>query len=57
MNEKKHLFFKNLNDFSTKQLKKLCENVDKLFVVIRRAFLSKKLSTENEEKIVCAIHL
>lgn len=34
MNEKKHLFFKNFNDFSFKQFKKLCENVDKLFVII-----------------------
>ena len=57
IDEKKHLFFKNLSDLSTKQLKKLCENVDKSFVVIRKAFLSKNLPAESEKKIVCATHL
>ena len=57
MDEKKHLFSKNLSDLSTRQLKELCENVGKSFVVIQKAPLSKNLPAENEEKIVCATHL
>ena len=34
MKEKKHLFFKNLSDFSFDQFKNLCDDVDKSFVII-----------------------
>jgi hypothetical protein len=57
MKEKEHLFFKNLSDFSTEQLKKVCEDVDKSFIIIRRAFLQYKYSAENEKEIVCAVYL
>jgi hypothetical protein len=57
MKEKEHLFFKNLCDSSIKQLKKVCENVDKSFIIIRRIVLQYKHLTENEKEIVCAVYL
>jgi hypothetical protein len=57
MKEKEHFFFKNLSDLSTEQLKKMCENVDKSFVIIRRAFLQHEFSTESEKEIVRVIYL
>ena len=56
MDEKEHLFFKNLSDLSTKQLKELCEGVNKSFVVIRGAHLQNELLAESEKKIVRAVH-
>ncbi len=57
MKEKEHLFFKNLSDFSIEQLKKVCEDVDKSFIIIQRTLLQYKYSTENEKEIVCAVYL
>ena len=37
MEEKEHLFSKNLNDLSTGQLKDLYDGIDKLFVAIKRS--------------------
>ncbi len=34
LNEKEHLFSKNLSDFSIGQLKDLCDGVDKSFTAI-----------------------
>jgi hypothetical protein len=57
MKEKEHLFFKNLSDLSSEQLKEMCEDVDKSFIIIRRTLLQYKHSTENEKEIVCAVYL
>ena len=57
MDEKKHLFSKNLSDLSTRQLKELCEGVGKSFVAIRGTPLPKKRPAESGEKIVRAAHL
>ena len=54
MEEKEHLFSKNLSDLSTGQLKELCEGVNKSFRVIWRPPLQNKLSAENEETVRAA---
>lgn len=57
MEEKEHLFSKNLSDLSTGQLKELYESVDKSFGVIWKAPIQSKLPAENGEEIVRAVHL
>ena len=57
MDEKEHLFSKKLSELSTRQLKELCEGVDKSFVAIRGAPLQNKISAENGEKIVSVANL
>ena len=57
MDEKEYLFSKNLIDLSTRQLKELCEGVDKPFVAIRGAPLQNKLPTESKEKTIHTAHL
>ena len=54
MDEKEHLFSKNLSDLSTRQLKELCEGVNKSFVAIRGAHLQNELLAESGKKIVRA---
>ena len=57
MKEKKHLFFKNLSDLSIRQFKKLYEDVDKSFIIIRRAFLQDKIPTESGEEMIGVVYL
>ncbi len=56
MKEKAQLFSKNLSDLSTDQLKNLCDDVDKSFVVIWKIFLQSKLQ-QNEEEFVRAAQI
>jgi len=56
MKEKAQLFSKNLSDLSTDQLKNLCDDVDKSFVVIWKIFLQSKLQ-QNEKKFVRAAQI
>ncbi len=56
MKEKAQLFLKNLSDLSTDQLKNLCDDVDKSFVVIWKIFLQSKLQ-QNEEEFVRAAQI
>lgn len=56
MKEKAQLFSKNLSDLSTDQLKNLCDDIDKLFVVIWKIFLQSKLQ-QNEKEFVRAAQI
>lgn len=56
MKEKAQLFSKNLSDLSTDQLKNLCDDVDKSFVVIWKIFLQSKLQ-QNEKEFVRAAQI
>ena len=57
MEEKEHLFSKNLSDLSIRQLKELYEGVDKSFIAIRRASLQDKIPAESGEEMVGAAYL
>ncbi len=56
MEEKAQLFSKNLSDLSTDQLKNLCDDVDKSFVVIWKTLLQSELQ-QNEEEFVRAAQI
>ena len=47
MDEKKHLFLKNLSDLSIGQLKDLCDGVDRSFIAIWKAPLQSKPPAQN----------
>ena len=52
MNEKEHLFLKKLSDLSIDQLKDLCDDIDRSFIVIWKASLQSKPLAQNEEESV-----
>lgn len=54
MKEKAQLFSKNLSDLSTDQLKDLCDDVDKSFVVIWKILLQSELQQNGEEFVRAA---
>ena len=56
LDEKKHLFSKNLSDPMIGQLKNLCDGVNKLFIAIWKAPLQSELLIQNGEESVCAAH-
>lgn len=57
MDEKEHLFSKDLSDLSTGQLKDLCDGVDRSFIAISKAPFQSELPAQNREESVCAAHL
>ena len=52
MDEKEHLFSKNLSDLSIGQLKDLCDGVDRSFIAIWKAPLQSKPPAQNGEESV-----
>ena len=56
MEEKEHLFSKNLSDLSTGQLKDLCAGIDKSFVAIHKAPVQSLHQTQDEEASVRISH-
>lgn len=55
LDEKEHLFSKNLSDLSIGQLKDLCDSVDKSFIAIWKApFQSELLIQDGEESVRAA---
>ena len=56
MKEKEHLFFKNLSDFSFDQFKDLCDDIDKLFIIIYKNSIQSLFQTQNEKSSVCIIY-
>lgn len=54
LNEKEHLFSKNLSDLSIDQLKDLCDDVDKSFTTIWKVSFQSKLSMQNGEESIRA---
>ncbi len=55
LDEKEHLFSKNLSDLSIGQLKDLCDGVDKLFIAIWKApFQSEILVQDGKESVRAA---
>lgn len=56
MEEKEHLFSKNLSDLSSGQLKDLCDGVDKSFVAIHKVPVHSLPQTQNGEASVCTTH-
>ena len=57
MDEKDHLFSKNLSDLSIGQLKDVCDGVDKSFTAIWKAPFQSKLLAQDGEESVRAAHL
>ena len=57
MEEKEHLFLKNLSDLSTSQLKDLCDGVGKSFTAIWKAPIQSETQPQNGEESVRAAHL
>jgi hypothetical protein len=56
MEEKEHLFSKNLSDLSSGQLKDLCDGVDKSFVAIHKAPVQSLPQTQDGEASVYTDH-
>ena len=56
MDEKEHLFLKNLSDLSIGQLKDLCDGVDRSFIAIWKAPLQSKPPAQNGEESVCVAY-
>lgn len=54
MKKKEHLFLKNISDHSTGALKKLCEDIDKLFAAIDNRY-KREFQAESVTEIVCAL--
>ena len=57
MDEKEHLFSKNLSDLSIGQLKDLCDGVDKSFIAVWKVPVQSELPSQNGEESVRAAHL
>lgn len=57
MDEKEHLFSKNLSDLSISQLKDLCNSVDKSVIAIWKAPFQLELPAQDGEESVRAAHL
>ena len=54
LNEKEHLFSKNLSDLSIGQLKDLCDGVDKWFIAVWKAPFQSEILIQNGEESVRA---
>lgn len=52
MDEKEHLFLKNLSDLSIGQLKDLCDGVDRSFIAIWKTPLQSNPPAQNGEESV-----
>lgn len=52
--EKEHLFTKNLSDLSINYLRELCEGVNKSFIAVRRPFVPHQLAAESGKKLHAA---
>ena len=52
LDEKEHLFSRNLSDLSISQLKDLCDSVDKSFIAIWKAPFSSEISVQDGEESV-----
>jgi len=57
LEEKEHLFSKNLSDLSTGQLKDLCDGVGKSFTAIWKAPIQSEIQGQNGEESVRAARL
>ena len=57
MDEKEHLFLKNLSDLSIGQLKDLCGGVDRSFIAIWKTPLQSKPPAQNGEESVGVAYL
>ena len=57
MDEKEHLFSKNLSDLSIGQLKDLCDGFDKSSIAIWKIPFQSELPVQDGEESVRAAHL